>query len=94
MTLLGRRCFLSKITAGNSREKAEAQKQAVNFICQGSAADIVKVAMFNGHPVNTNGSNIVDSMDGLTQRNRKSEGVVTFFYRCMMDFCLKLTRLW
>ena len=48
---------------------------------QGSAADIVKVAMFNGHPVNTNGSNIVDSMDGLTQRNRKSEGVVTFFYR-------------
>lgn len=61
------RRFLSKITARNSREKAQARKRAVNSICQGSAADIIKVAMLNSHSVITNGSDTLDSMDGLTQ---------------------------
>ncbi|KAM0921821.1 hypothetical protein ACQ4PT_006730 [Festuca glaucescens] len=67
-TLMGRRRFLSKITAGNSKEKAKAQRQAVNSICQGSAADIIKVAMLKLHSVITNGSTAVDSMDGLMQK--------------------------
>ncbi|XP_015698275.1 helicase and polymerase-containing protein TEBICHI [Oryza brachyantha] len=54
-TLMGRRRFLSKITVGNSKEKAKAQRQAVNSICQGSAADIIKVAMIKVHSVITNG---------------------------------------
>jgi DNA polymerase I-like protein with 3'-5' exonuclease and polymerase domains len=33
-TLMGRRRFLSKIMAGNNKEKAKAQRQAVNSICQ------------------------------------------------------------
>ncbi|CAM0949659.1 unnamed protein product [Alopecurus aequalis] len=73
-TLMGRRRFLSKITAGNSREKAKAQRQAVNSICQGSAADIIKVAMLKLHSVITNGSNAVDSMDGLMQNFSKIRG--------------------
>lgn len=64
-TLMGRRRFLSKITAGNSTEKAKAQRQAVNSICQGSAADIIKVAMLKVHSVITNGNCTVDSMNGL-----------------------------
>uniref|UniRef100_A0A452ZH86 DNA-directed DNA polymerase family A palm domain-containing protein n=1 Tax=Aegilops tauschii subsp. strangulata TaxID=200361 RepID=A0A452ZH86_AEGTS len=73
-TLMGRRRFLSKITAGNSREKAQAQRQAVNSICQGSAADIIKVAMLKVHSVITNGSNTVDSMDGLMQNFSQIRG--------------------
>ena len=37
------------------------------YYMQGSAADIIKVAMLNSHSVITNGSNTLDSMDGLTQ---------------------------
>ncbi|KAL2525525.1 Helicase and polymerase-containing protein TEBICHI [Abeliophyllum distichum] len=50
-TLKGRKRFLSKIKFGNSKEKSKAQRQAVNSICQGSAADIVKIAMINIHSV-------------------------------------------
>ncbi|XP_019052387.1 PREDICTED: helicase and polymerase-containing protein TEBICHI isoform X2 [Nelumbo nucifera] len=50
-TLKGRKRFLSKIKLGNSKEKAKAQRQAVNSICQGSAADIIKIAMINIHTV-------------------------------------------
>ncbi|KAL8063378.1 hypothetical protein ABFX02_01G023200 [Erythranthe guttata] len=44
-TLKGRKRFLAKIKFGNSKEKSKAQRQAVNSICQGSAADIIKIAM-------------------------------------------------
>ncbi|CAN0907001.1 Helicase and polymerase-containing protein TEBICHI [Linum grandiflorum] len=50
-TLKGRKRFLSKIKFGNSEEKAKAQRQAVNSICQGSAADIIKIAMITLHSV-------------------------------------------
>ncbi|XP_065858049.1 helicase and polymerase-containing protein TEBICHI isoform X2 [Euphorbia lathyris] len=50
-TLKGRKRFLSKIKYGNSKEKSKAQRQAVNSICQGSAADIIKIAMINIYSV-------------------------------------------
>ncbi|KAK9142494.1 hypothetical protein Syun_011894 [Stephania yunnanensis] len=50
-TLMGRKRFLSKIKFGNSEEKGKARRQAVNSICQGSAADIIKIAMINIHSV-------------------------------------------
>ncbi|KAF8080568.1 hypothetical protein N665_0934s0009 [Sinapis alba] len=46
-TIKGRRRFLSKIKFGNAKEKSKAQRQAVNSVCQGSAADIIKIAMIN-----------------------------------------------
>ncbi|KAH6757052.1 hypothetical protein C2S51_038889 [Perilla frutescens var. frutescens] len=48
-TLKGRKRFLSNIKFGNSKEKSKAQRQAVNSICQGSAADIIKIAMICLH---------------------------------------------
>ncbi|CAI9093473.1 OLC1v1028975C1 [Oldenlandia corymbosa var. corymbosa] len=50
-TLKGRKRFLAKIKLGNGKEKSRAQRQAVNSICQGSAADIIKIAMINLHSV-------------------------------------------
>ncbi|CAD6336670.1 unnamed protein product, partial [Miscanthus lutarioriparius] len=67
-TLLGRRRFLTKITAGNSKEKAKAQRQAVNSICQGSAADIIKVAMIRVHSVITNRTRATDSTDEVSRK--------------------------
>ncbi|XP_052209368.1 helicase and polymerase-containing protein TEBICHI isoform X2 [Diospyros lotus] len=52
-TLKGRKRFLAKIKFGNSKEKSKAQRQAVNSICQGSAADIIKIAMINVHSLIT-----------------------------------------
>ncbi|XP_076922423.1 helicase and polymerase-containing protein TEBICHI-like [Bidens hawaiensis] len=54
-TLMGRKRFLAKIKFGNSEEKSKAQRQAVNSICQGSAADIIKVAMITIHSVVSEG---------------------------------------
>ncbi|KAJ9555668.1 hypothetical protein OSB04_010282 [Centaurea solstitialis] len=54
-TLMGRKRFLAKINFGNSEEKSKAQRQAVNSICQGSAADIIKVAMITIHSVLSDG---------------------------------------
>ncbi|GAB4837362.1 hypothetical protein Ancab_002239 [Ancistrocladus abbreviatus] len=51
LTLKGRKRFLSKIKFGNDKEKSKAQRQAVNSICQGSAADIIKIAMVNIYSV-------------------------------------------
>ncbi|KAL3650829.1 hypothetical protein CASFOL_007232 [Castilleja foliolosa] len=50
-TLTGRKRFLAKIKFGNSKEKSKAQRQSVNSICQGSAADIIKIAMICLHNV-------------------------------------------
>ncbi|XP_073285327.1 helicase and polymerase-containing protein TEBICHI isoform X1 [Primulina huaijiensis] len=50
-TLKGRKRFLEKIKFGNSKEKSRAQRQAVNSICQGSAADVVKIAMIYVHDI-------------------------------------------
>ncbi|KAK9742156.1 hypothetical protein RND81_03G151800 [Saponaria officinalis] len=63
-TLKGRKRFLSKIKIGNDMEKAKAQRQAVNSICQGSAADIIKIAMLNIYSV-TAGVAAQNSTDSL-----------------------------
>ncbi|KAL5729265.1 DNA-directed DNA polymerase [Ranunculus cassubicifolius] len=63
-TLMGRRRYLSKIKFGNSKEKGKAQRQAVNSICQGSAADIIKVAMINIHEVIVEGCEKFDDIGG------------------------------
>ena len=44
-TLLGRRRYIPAIRSGNKTEKAAAERVAVNTPIQGSAADIVKLAM-------------------------------------------------
>ena len=43
-TLLGRRRQLHDIRSNNVKSKMKAQRQAVNSICQGSAADMIKVS--------------------------------------------------
>ncbi|KAH7511668.1 hypothetical protein JRO89_XSUnG0180400 [Xanthoceras sorbifolium] len=59
-TLKGRKRYLSKIKFGNSKEKSRAQRQAVNSICQGSAADIIKIAMINIYSVIVEGVHSLD----------------------------------
>ncbi len=44
-TILGRRRYIPAIVSGNKTEKAAAERVAVNTPIQGSAADIVKLAM-------------------------------------------------
>lgn len=44
-TIAGRRRPLPKITSNNTQEQALARRQAINTVIQGSAADIIKIAM-------------------------------------------------
>jgi hypothetical protein len=48
-TLLGRRRYLPNIHSQDPGERAQAERQAVNSVCQGSAADLIKLAMINIH---------------------------------------------
>ena len=44
-TLAGRRRYLPEITSGNNMLQSQARRQAINTVIQGSAADIIKIAM-------------------------------------------------
>jgi DNA polymerase theta len=44
-TLLGRRRYLSGLGSGDRKLRARAERQAVNTLCQGSAADLIKVGV-------------------------------------------------
>ncbi len=46
-TLLGRRCAIPEIDSKNGAVRAYAERNAINYPIQGSAADIIKVAMVN-----------------------------------------------
>ena len=48
-TSLGRRRYLPKINGGNGMERGFAERNAINAPIQGSAADIIKIAMINIH---------------------------------------------
>ncbi|MEZ4738358.1 MAG: DNA polymerase I [Flavobacteriales bacterium] len=48
-TMLGRRRYLPDITSGNNTVRAQAERVAINAPMQGSAADIIKVAMVRIH---------------------------------------------
>ncbi|OWM86638.1 hypothetical protein CDL15_Pgr015673 [Punica granatum] len=73
-TLKGRKRFLSKIKFGNFKEKSKAQRQAVNSICQGSAADIIKIAMINIHAVAVEGNVESDCNPLLVEKFRMLKG--------------------
>ncbi|KAL2974876.1 hypothetical protein AAZX31_14G127200 [Glycine max] len=67
-TLKGRKRFLSKIKYGSSTEKSKAQRQAVNSICQGSAADIIKIAMLRIYSAIVTGFDSPDSSSSLATK--------------------------
>ncbi len=46
-TLLGRRCAIPEIDSKNGAVRSYAERNAINYPIQGSAADIIKVAMVN-----------------------------------------------
>ncbi|CAK9182716.1 unnamed protein product [Ilex paraguariensis] len=77
-TLKGRKRFLAKIKFGNSKEKSKAQRQAVNSICQGSAADLIKIAMRNIHSVIVENAEKSHSFAAFAEKFRMLKG------RCRM----------
>jgi DNA polymerase-1 len=48
-TILGRRRMILNLTSSNQGKRAQARRLAVNTVIQGSAADLIKVAMVNIH---------------------------------------------
>ncbi len=48
-TLFGRRLYLSEINSGNAIRRKAAERTAINAPMQGTAADIIKIAMINVH---------------------------------------------
>jgi DNA polymerase-1 len=48
-TLLGRRCAVAEIHSPNRNIRDYAERNAINYPIQGSAADIIKVAMVRIH---------------------------------------------
>jgi DNA polymerase I-like protein with 3'-5' exonuclease and polymerase domains len=58
-TILGRKRFLPEINSKNFGDKASAERQAFNTRIQGSAADIIKMAMVRAHDMIPEGAKIL-----------------------------------
>nr|GLL46280.1 helicase and polymerase-containing protein TEBICHI isoform X1 [Ipomoea trifida]GMD28221.1 helicase and polymerase-containing protein TEBICHI isoform X1 [Ipomoea batatas] len=93
-TLNGRKRFLSKIKFGNSKEKSKAQRQAVNSICQGSAADIIKIAMISVHSAIVKDIPKSRSNSALLKTLTCLKGDAESSYRFTMNLSLKLMGSW
>ncbi len=50
-TITGRRCYIHDILSKNFNLRQFSERQALNAIIQGTAADIVKIAMIQIHPL-------------------------------------------
>ncbi|MDH5476502.1 MAG: DNA polymerase, partial [Cyclobacteriaceae bacterium] len=48
-TIMGRKRYLRTINSGNATDRGFAERNAINAPIQGSAADIIKIAMINIH---------------------------------------------
>ena len=53
-TLTGRRCYIKDIHSTNYQLRSFSERQALNAVIQGSAADIVKIAMIKVYPETEN----------------------------------------
>nr|GMD87021.1 helicase and polymerase-containing protein TEBICHI isoform X1 [Ipomoea batatas] len=92
------------------KEKSKAQRQAVNSICQGSAADIIKIAMISVHsaivkdiPKSRSNSSLLKTLTCLkgdaessyrTLLICSSELTESFVFRFTMNLSLKLMGSW
>jgi len=71
-TVLGRRRYLRDILSANMNERGFAERNAINAPIQGSAADMIKVAM-------------IQIQDFLTKENLKSKMILTVHDELVFD---------
>ena len=71
-TVLGRRRYLRDILSANMNERGFAERNAINAPIQGSAADMIKVAM-------------IQIQDFLTKENMKSKMILTVHDELVFD---------
>ena len=50
-TMLGRKLYLPELKSSNKRQVSEAERVAINMPIQGSAADLIKIAMIEIHKI-------------------------------------------
>jgi len=78
-TLLGRRRYLPEITSKDQFTRAQAERQAFNTRIQGSAADIIKLAMVRAHKNLPDGAKLIltvhDELVTLTPDDKVDETV-------------------
>jgi DNA polymerase-1 len=58
-TMLGRRRYLPEMNSADKGERAGAERQAFNTKIQGTAADIIKMAMVRAHKLLPQGSKLI-----------------------------------
>lgn len=59
LTYLNRRRYLPELRSNAIRDRSRAERQAFNTVIQGSAADLIKLAMVRAHRLIPTGSNII-----------------------------------